>query len=180
MASSTLWFSVDGSAGIADASGTISTVAAYRDADGNAINAARVRIAADTFLPLYYDTGAGWETAPGLDTAILDGSSSLAWQPADLGSASDSGAMLSLELGYVDLEDEMSEFVSIAFAEATLATLEAAGHISAGGVSTQSQTPWSPIYYMPVPEPSAGLLLALGACMLALRRRPRTGKERVQ
>ncbi len=182
-ASSILWFSVSGSATVTDSSGVVSTVGEYTDADGNPINAARVRITGagipeDTFLQLYYEDG-GWQTAEGLDTAFLDGGTA-EWQPADLGEDPDGSATVSLELGYVDFDDELSEFTAAAFSSATLDDLEAGGYISTGGVSVQSQTPWNPAFYIPVPEPSAGLLLALGACALALRRRPRTGKEQTR
>ena len=74
----------------------------------------------------------------------------------------------------------MAEFIAVAFAESTIEELADAGYISTGGVSTQTETPWPPSFFMPVPEPSTGLLLAIGACMLALRRRPRTDKEQTR
>ncbi len=177
-ASSVLWFSVSSSATVKDRAGNISTADAYADADGNPLNAARIRITGvgipeDTFLRLYYEDG-GWQTMEGLDTAILE-EGAAAWQPADLGEDPDGSATVSLELGYLDLDDEASKFAAVAFASATLDDLGEAGYISTGGVSEQSQTPWNPAFFVPVPEPSAGLLLAFGACVLALRRR--TGKE---
>ncbi len=183
-ASSVLWFSVSDTATVVDSRWRVSKIGEYADASGNPINAARLRITGDgipddTFLRLYYEDETGWQTMEGLDTAILDNGAA-AWQPADLGEDLDSSAMVSLEIGYVDLADEMSEFVAVAFAEATLGELGEAGYISTGGVSTQPETPWNPMLYIPVPEPSTGLLLALGACMLALRRRPRTDKEQTR
>ena len=184
MASSVLWFSVIDTATVVDSKWRVSTVGAYTDTDGNPINAARVRITGagipdDTFLQLYYEDESGWQTIEGLDTTILDDGAAL-WQPADLGENPDSSATVSLEVGYVNLEDAMAEFIAVAFAESTIEELSKAGYISTGGVSTQTETPWIPWFFNPVPEPSTGLLLAIGACMLALRRRPRTDKEQTR
>ena len=64
-----------------------------------------------------------------------------------------------------------SEFVLLACADALISALDSSGFLSSGGVSEQTQIPWSPEYYDITPEPSTGILLALGTVVLALRRR---------
>ncbi len=176
-AATVLWFSVSGSTPVRNGDDAVSTVAAYRDANGHAINAVRVSvsgegIAPDTFLSLYYEDESGnWTLVPPATIADLqDGAT--AWQPADMGDNPAPNTMVRLELGYIDIEDNNAEFITIAFAEELFSNLDVGGYTSTGGVSTQTQIPWSPEYYDITPEPTTGVLLALGTVLLALRRRP--------
>ena len=173
-ASTVLWFSIDVTAPVVTDTETYSVDTFTDAATGNGINAVRVRVSGsgvpdDTFLLLYFDIGMGWETDPGVNIAETQNAQ---YQPADMGSYASSGNTFTLELGYVDWDDENSEFTAFATAEASYDELLASGYTSAGGVSVQSQTPWTPsAYYAPVPEPSSALLLVLGVGVIALRRR---------
>ena len=173
-ASTVLWFSIDVTAPVVTDTETYSVDTFTDAATGNGINAVRVRVSGsgvpdDTFLLLYFDIGMGWETDPGVNVAEIQNAQ---YQPADMGSYASSGNRFSLELGYVNWDDENSEFTAFATAEASYDDLMAGGYTSSGGVSVQSQEPWNPLlYYAPVPEPSSALLLVLGAGVIALRRR---------
>ncbi len=172
-ASTVLWFSVDVTAPVVTDTETYSVDTFIDAATGKGINAVRVRVSGsgvpdDTFLMLYFDGGAGWESAEGLNIAELAGAQ---YQPADMSGYALSGNRFTLELGYIDMDDESAEFTAFATAEASYDELLARGYTSAGGVSVPSQTPWTPTYYVPVPEPSSALLLVLGAAVIASRRR---------
>lgn len=175
-AATVLWFSVSGFAPLRDGGEEISTVADYRDANGNAINAVRVAVSGEgiapgTFLSLYYEDEHGWTLLPPAYIAELQ-NGAVAWQPADMGENPAPGTMVRLELGYIDFENENSEFVTIASTEELFSNLDSGGYTSIGGLKPQTQTPWSPEFYDITPEPSAGILIALGTVLLALRRRP--------
>lgn len=51
-----------------------------------------------------------------------------------------------------------------------------AGHISPGELAIPDHTPWSDLHFTSVPEPTSGLLVAIGGLLLALRRRRRGGQ----
>ncbi len=176
MGASVLWFGVGADAPLVAGGEEVSTVFAYQDGQGYGINAVRIRItgdgiAEDTFLPLYYEDVGGWAFFSGVTVAELS-NGSLAWQPADLsGIGGGSGARVQMELGYLDFEDENAEFIILAYASALISTLDNSGYLSSGGVSTQTQMPWTPEYYDITPEPSTGVLLAVGTVLLMLRRR---------
>ena len=173
-ASTVLWFSVDVTTPVVTDTETYSVDTFVDAATGKGINAVRVRVSGsgvpdDTFLMLYFDGVAGWESAEGLTIAELAGAQ---YQPADMDGYASSGNRFTLELGYIDLEDENAEFSAFATAEEAYDKLLASGYTSAGGISVPSQMPWTPsVYYAPVPEPSSALLLAVGAAAIALRRR---------
>ena len=73
-----VWFSVSETATIEDIVGNFWLISEYRDAFGNPINAARVRVpggdaSGDRYLNLYWQDGEGhWETAEGATTANSD------------------------------------------------------------------------------------------------------------
>ncbi len=174
-ATTVLWFTVDVTAPVVVTDTETYSVDTFVDAaTGNGINAVRVRVSGsgvpdDTFLLLFFDAGFGWETAAGVNIAELEGAQV---QPADMSGYASAGNNFTLELGYIDLDDENAEFTAFATAEASYDDLMAGGYMSSGGVSAPSQMPWTPsVYYGPVPEPSSAMLLVLGAATFALRRR---------
>lgn len=140
----------------------------YRSAEGYAVNGARVRVdGTDAFLPLYAEDGGVWQLTQYTEAWTDDGAggwSGTGWVPASLGSFDDAQYSFLLELGYIDGGGAWT----------TLAVSEAAGrnslvqHVSLGGVGTQPQVPWTPSFA--VPEPSAGLLFAVGGLLLMMRR----------
>lgn len=174
LAASVLWFTVNPASEVMGPEGSLGTVAVYEHG-GMPINAARVSIAnggspAEQYLRLYYEIEGRWLTSDGVEIALLE-DGSLPWQPADLDGV-DPSATLRLELGYVDIYSSgIPDFTPLAYAEGTLSGLDADGHVSDGGVSVQSQTPWNPTTYTAIPEPTATALLALGTALLALKRR---------
>ena len=185
LAVNVLWFTVNSGASVNDSAGNlVGTVAGgFLDANGNpvSVNAVRVSIADagslfEQYLRLYYETENGWETADGVNVALLDDDYAAIWQPAELSEDIDPAAKVRIELGYIDMTGGGSggvDFTPAAFAEATLADL-LAQHVSHGGTSVQTQTPWTPSTYTVftvIPEPTATLLLAVGMAVLALRRR---------
>lgn len=171
-----MWFSVSDSAKVEDIVGNFWLISDYRDAFGNPINAARVRVAGDgtsgdRFLTLFWQDETGnWETAEGATTALFDATDTSTypmWQPADVTGYANADQLLELELGYVG-NGANAEFATLATAQAYYRDLTS--HISSGGVSLQDQIPWTPNTYA-VPEPSSGLLLLVGGALLTLRRR---------
>ncbi len=171
-----MWLSVSDTAQVEDVIGKFWLIADYKDAFGNPINAARVRVAGDDasedrFLNLYWKDGEGhWETAEGATVALFDAADSSTypmWQPADITGYANPNQLFELELGYLG-DGADAEFATLATAQAYYRDL--LSHISSGGVSLQPQTPWTPNTYV-VPEPSSGLLLLVGGALLALRRR---------
>ena len=174
-----LWFSVNPDAFVSEYSGGGTTVLNLRDSNGNAVNAARIRVVgqdvpANTFLDLYYeDGGGGWVLEKGVTIADFTSDDMLQWQPADLGGYGSGGNRVVLELGYFD-ETNMS-FYEMAIAYADVADLLAAGNISSGGVSPATNTPWSPDFTstMDIPEPSSFALSLVGAAALLMLRRRR-------
>ena len=171
-----MWFSVSETATIEDIVGHFWLIADYKDAFGNPINAARVRVpggdaSGDRYLNLYWQDGEGhWETAEGATTALFDATDASTypmWQPADVTGYANADQLLELELGYVG-NGANAEFATLATAQAYYQDLSS--HISSGGVSLQPQTPWAPSTYA-VPEPSGGMLLLVGGALLVLRRK---------
>ena len=172
-----LWFSVLDDAELADGDGTSAgTVASYTSDGGESVNAARIRVtgdgvADDTFLPIYYegDTAGSWVLDYTVNyTGVAPGSDSTQWQPAYLGDYASSDYTFALEIGAYDFDS--GEFTKLAAANADFATLLSGGNISQGGISTQSQTPWSPSSFT-IPEPSTGLLALTGILALFKRKR---------
>ncbi len=171
-----LWFSVLDDAEITDRDGALAgTVALYVSEEGESVNAARIRvtgdgIADDTFLPIYYEgeTAGSWVLDYTVNyVGVNSGSDSTQWQPASLGDYALPGYTFALEIGAYDFDS--GEFTKLASTSANYATLLSDGHISLGGVSTQTQTPWASSFT--IPEPSTGLLALCGALALFRRRR---------
>ena len=194
-----LWVSVVDTARVVDPiSGSGSTVSAFAQANG--VNAARIRISGgdipagtDVFLDLPYEDETGWVSPSGItlaeyepeDLSVSPGSGggsssggdgsngSIVWQPATIPviyeGAATSAYTYTLELGAGDFDS--GTFTVLATATATGDELLAAGNLSSGGLSQPSFLPWSPTTYNAVPEPATGLLAALGAVFLFVRRR---------
>lgn len=170
-----LWLSVSPEATVEDLIGNTVCVSDYQDGRGNVISAARVCVTeggVETVRNLYWSDGAGgWETAPDVTVMAFDRTdpgSYPAWQPVSLGGEISPAGQIALELGFFDASSA-EQFAVLAVASETYQNLVDSGFISTGGVSTQTQVPWSPNYV--VPEPTSGLLVLLGAACLALRRR---------
>lgn len=170
-----LWLSVSPEATVEDLIGNTVCVSDFQDGRGNVISAARVCVTeggVETVRNLYWSDGAGgWETAPDVTVMAFDRTdpgSYPAWQPVSLGGEISPAGQIALELGFFDASSA-EQFAVLAVASDTYQNLVDSGFISTGGVSTQTQVPWSPNYV--VPEPTSGLLVLLGAACLALRRR---------
>lgn len=164
-----LWFSILDEAEVDTMFGTM-TVVAYAAETG--ANAARIRVdPAGTFLDLYYQDEGVWVKEQGLNIAdngvSLDKGNTLAWQAASMDVYAEAGNTYVIELGRIGDDDN---FVALATAEGTYADLMAGGHISTGGISTQVHTPWAPLKFNVVPEPSSGILALCGALLLMRRR----------
>lgn len=169
-----LWFSVSGSAAVSDGSGGSSTVASYRDGDGNAANAVRIKVSGDGdgdggFLALYYYYNGAWLTEPGFDTIGFDEDGEVSWQPARIDPALDSGVAIEMQLG--TYSDADGSFTVLVTSSKSLEDLIADGNVSTGGFGTQVQSPWSPTSFSAVPEPHCILTAILGAVLLLRRRR---------
>lgn len=99
------------------------------------------------------------------------------WSSADLGNNEDMSTVIKMELGYVDLDDWDSIFEPIAYYETTLDKLWEDDHISVGGLSEPTFSPWEPDFYIltiPVPEPSTTFLVIFGLCIILMNRRNQT------
>ena len=174
-----LWLSVLDDAQLVDGTGaSAGTVATYKSEDGESINAARIRVtgdgvADDTFLPIYYEgeTAGSWVLDYTVHyTGVVPGSDSTQWQPVFLGEYASPDYTFALEIGAFDFDS--GEFTKLADASADYSTLLSEGNISQGGVSTQAQTPWTPMAFT-IPEPSTGLLALAGILALFGKRRSR-------
>jgi len=180
-----LWFDVENPTVRSEEAELVTEVSAsaYASADGKTINAARVRVeGTDTFLSLY---------APALDeqdnpipgTWVLtsateiefgdDGSgnwSGTGWTAADMGEYGGQGSSYSflVELGNVDAGGNWSGTLAVSEA---VSYADLGAHISEGGIANPTQTPWTPLAFKAVPEPSTILLFLFGCAALGTRRR---------
>lgn len=153
--------------------GTSVNASDYVSAAGRTVNAARVRVdGLDDCLHLYVEDNGVWTLTQYTEAWTDDGEGNwtgTGWTPASLGVSlgqfDDAQYSFLVELGFVD---DGGTWTTLAVSDVASRN-SLARHVSLGGVGTQPQTPWQPLFV--VPEPTGGLLLLLGAAALALRRR---------
>ncbi len=181
-----LWFMVDESAQIGGTSART-----YVSDDGFSVNAARVSatVGGDTVYlnliqfdeetgKLDYESLGQTATFPSDDIMTEYG---LEWETGvTLGSLLDGSAgsldynqfVFAIELGYLGDDDSWTK-LAVSDSESFAALQDS--YISAveDGIVPGMKTAWAPTVYSPVPEPSGGVLLIMGAALLALKRRER-------
>ncbi len=143
--------------------------------DGLSVNYARVLAvktdgteSAPIFLNLFTEDGGSLSDA-GTFTDVSDGYAGPLW--ADVTGYSDPSWSFVIELG--NLNDSGTDDIWTAMAYSEKATYDQLRRfIQPGEIPDPTMTPWQGGAYA-VPEPTSGLLLALGGVLLALRRRNR-------
>ena len=95
------------------------------------------------------------------------------WQPVRLDIVDELASVI-FEIGYWNENDNWN-FISVAYSEpVSLGSLWNDHTYTTGTLAPPTENPWRPTdFYMPVPEPSIGVLIALGMLpLLLIRRRP--------
>lgn len=154
----------------------------YTSTTGLGINAARVLLEGFGVLSVWvneyvdFDTGvpvpSHWETE--CPEIILDDGRA-EWNQFLLGDAPNGAAKVTMEVGYVDLDDWFSVFVPLASATATVGQLMDADHTyEAGTLGPPTENPWTPMDFHAVdadiPEPSTVCMFLAGVLLLTKRR----------
>lgn len=175
-----LYWMVDNTATVTDGEETMSVLDFLSSAEGGSSYAARIRVTGDgitedTFLNLYLSDGT-LDVGNG-DLGVEFGTISGYWGAgAPYGVQADISAYTAgppefsfiVELGNIDSSDNWT----------TVAESAAVSYSSLGShlhdafeLNPVAGTAWKPTDFTAVPEPSGGLLAALGLAILALRRR---------
>ena len=174
-----LYWMVDSSATVQMTDGTTVRISDFVSPTSD--YAARIRvtggdIAEDTFLNLYYPGGVVDDGEYGVD--FDDGATTGYWgagvpsgnqSPSGDYSAGTPEYRFTIEIGNIDADDNWTTVA----ASATVAYSALADYIhETFDVNPPSSAVWTPTSYA-VPEPSGGLLTAVGLALLALRRKRR-------
>ena len=144
------------------------------EAAGKAVNALRISVTDAGGNKTYL--GLGDPTGGYLDRWNLpDGGNQWKAGPsyADISGLSETGLIFTMELGYAEFDDSNDEVKWIVLAVSqsqTFQTLIAGGHVISSELSYQGSFNWDGGGFA-VPEPSGGLMMMIGAALLALRRR---------
>ncbi len=178
-----LWFMVDDTAQIEG-----KNILDYNNSNTPGINAARLHVTGDGvdgYLNLAYLSEDGKtleyfsaeDGAPAIvaQLALMDEDScSTGWTLGSLlksGTGTDSFTQFrfAVELGNVDFET--AAWTAIASSEAAYSDI--ASHITAveDSIVASQVTAWTPTAFTPVPEPTGGLLVLVGAAILSLKRK---------
>ena len=173
-----LYWMVDSSATVQKADGTTVSISSFVSPTSD--YAARIRVTGggiteDTFLDIYYPDGT-IDGEYGVD--FDDGSISGYWgagvptgnqSPSGDYSAGTPEYCFTIEIGNIDAEDNWTTVA----ASATVAYSELADYIhETFDVNPPTSEVWAPMSFA-VPEPSGGVLTAVGLALLALRRKRR-------
>ncbi len=173
-----LYWMIDSSATVQKADGTTVSISSFVSPTSD--YAARIRVTGgditeDTFLDIYYPDGT-IDGEYGVD--FDDGSISGYWgagvptgnqSPSGDYSAGTPEYCFTIEIGNIDAEDNWTTVA----ASATVAYSELADYIhETFDVNPPSSAVWTPTSYA-VPEPSGGMLTAVGLALLTLRRKRR-------
>ena len=93
------------------------------------------------------------------------------WGTADTQAISD-GATIRMEIGYLD--EASNEFTVLAYAEETYGNLQQDHHTAESyDLLPSTSTPWTPMLFHAVPEPTAFCLVMFGCAAFLLKRRNR-------
>lgn len=176
-----LWWMVDETARVDDSSlySFIQPYAWEEDGYSGYDVGARVKIVfkdgTSTALPVYND--GWWDYSPLDDSGDGHGISTGNWasqSPLDgIDSEMLNEALFQIELGSLTYNEALDMFgwdTTIAESDKT-AKEYLTRYIWQGGVLPPADAQWTPVNFHSVPEPSSGLLAAVGLCVLALRRR---------
>ncbi len=182
-----LYWMVDGSTALATEDGTMTTVRAFlesADSSTGSSFAARVRvmggdITGDTFLQLYDDDGVAYDGDLGVDFGKTDAGYWGAGVPD--GNISPSGDYSAgtpeysfiVEIGNVvwNATGDDGTWTTVATSSAATYSSLASFIVPLGDIKPSGMVAWNPTQFQAVPEPSGGLLVPLGAALLALRRK---------
>lgn len=179
-----LYWMVDGSTALQTEDGEMTTVQAFLGESAGSSFAARVRvtggdITGDTFLQLYDDDGDAYEGDLGVDfgktdagywgAGVPDGNRS----PSGDYSAGTPEYSFIVEIGNVvwDTTGEDGTWTTVATSSAATYSSLASFIIPLGDIKPSGMVAWNPTQFQAVPEPSGGILVLLGAALLALRRK---------
>ena len=185
-----LYWMVDGSTAMSGASqSTVADFIGAYDAPSDSSFAARVRVTGggipdsdEVFLQIYYPDGSGSYSLENGDLGYYLGETGSGYWgagvpsgvPASLSSYATSSPEYSfiVELGNIVWSADGEDGTWTTLAQSTPSSYSSLGAFitSPGSLGAPNISAWAPSSFTAVPEPSGGLLLAIGVALLALRR----------
>jgi len=185
-----LYWMVDGSTAMSGASqSTVADFIGAYDAPSDSSFAARVRVTGggiaeneDVFLQIYYPDGSGSYSLEAGDLGYYLGDTGSGYWgagvpagvPSSISSYSAGTPEYSfiVELGNIVWSADGEDGTWTTLAQSTPSSYSSLGAFitSAGSLGTPQISAWAPSTFTAVPEPSGGLMMALGIALLALRR----------